>query len=127
MPSGWDVEGMQLCKQRSYGRAVRGNGVFLKEYIYTSWFRRLRRTLSEPRPFIALAAARRMHELGVPTPEVLAAVRAGAVSQPSTWWPRAARRVARPAMPIPPAPMAWTLDGRDRHSMRRGSGIVVSG
>ena len=75
LPSGWDVEGMRLCKQRSYGRAVRGNGVFLKEYIYTSWFRRLRRTLSEPRPFSALAAAQRLKELGIPTPEVLAAVR----------------------------------------------------
>ena len=75
LPSGWDAPGMTLCKQRSYGRAVRGNGVFLKEYIYTSWFRRLRRTLSEPRPFIALAAARRLAELGIPTPAVLAAVR----------------------------------------------------
>jgi len=75
LPSGWDSPGMELCKQRSYGRAVRGNGVFLKEYIYTSWFRRLRRSLSAPRPFIALEAARRMRELGVPTPEVLAAVR----------------------------------------------------
>ena len=56
LPSGWDAEGMRLCKQRSYGRAVRGNGVFLKEYVYTSWFRRLRRTFSTPRPFIALAA-----------------------------------------------------------------------
>ena len=75
LPSGWDAPGMQLCKQRSYGRAVRGNGVFLKEYIYTSWFLRLRRTLSEPRPFIALAAARRLEDLGIPTPRVLAAVR----------------------------------------------------
>ena len=75
LPSGWDAPGMELCKQRSYGRAVRGNGVFLKEYIYTSWFRRLRRTLSEPRPFIALAAARRLEELSIPTPAVLAAVR----------------------------------------------------
>lgn len=66
---------MTLCKQRSYGRAVRGGGVFLKEYVYTSWFRRLRRSFSTPRPFIALAAARRLEELGIPTPEVLAAVR----------------------------------------------------
>lgn len=75
LPSGWDVPGMRLCKQRSYGRAVRGNGVFLKEYVYTSWLLRLRRTFSTPRPFIALAAARRLEELGIPTPRVLAAVR----------------------------------------------------
>ena len=75
LPSGWDVGGMTLCKQRSHGRAVRGNGVFLKEYVYASRWDRFRQRFKTPRPFIALAAARRLEELGIPTPRVLAAAR----------------------------------------------------
>ena len=76
LPSGWDAEGMRLCKRRSYGRAVCGHGLFLKEYVYTSRWDRFRQRFKTPRPFIALAAARRLEELGIPTPRVLAAVRA---------------------------------------------------
>lgn len=71
----WDAPGMELCKARSRGRAVRGGGVFLKEFVYRSFWERLRRRFMPPRPFTALAAARRLAELGVPTPRVLAAAR----------------------------------------------------
>jgi len=66
---------MSVCKARSRGRAVRGNGAFLKEYVYRSLVERLRRRFLSPRPFVALSAAERLAELGVPTPRVLAAVR----------------------------------------------------
>ena len=72
---GWDDPGMRLCKLRSRGRATVGNGVFLKEYVYSSRFERWRRKIMTPRPFIALAAAHRLEALGVPTPRVLAAAR----------------------------------------------------
>ena len=71
----WDDPGMRLCKQRSRGRAVCGNGVFLKEYVYRSPWQRFRRRFGVPRPFVALEAARRLETLGIPTPRVLAAVR----------------------------------------------------
>jgi|GEM_PF-4930152 len=74
-PPGWDDAGMRLCKQRSKGRATVGNGVFLKEYVYRSRWDFWRRRLMTPRPFVALAAARRLAALGVPTPRVLAAAR----------------------------------------------------
>lgn len=69
----WDDAGMMLCKSRSRGRAVCGNGVFLKEYVYRSLWDRFRRRFRTPRPFVSLAAARRLAALGVPTPRVLAA------------------------------------------------------
>ena len=72
---GWDDAGMELCKSRSRGRAVRGNGVFLKEYVYTSPWDKFRQRFKTPRPFVSLEAARRLEELGVPTPPVAAAVR----------------------------------------------------
>ena len=72
---GWDDAGMLLCKSRTRGRAVRGNGVFLKEYVYHSLWDRFRQRFKTPRPFISLAAARRLAELGIPTPRVLAAAR----------------------------------------------------
>lgn len=71
---GWDDAGMRLCKMRSLGRAVRGNGVFFKEYIYRSPGRRFRRRFEVPRPFAALDAALRLERTGIPTPKVLAAV-----------------------------------------------------
>jgi len=74
-PPGWDDPGMRICKQRSRGRATVGNGVFLKEYVYFSRFERWRRRFMAPRPFTALAAARRLEALEVPTPRVLAAAR----------------------------------------------------
>jgi tRNA A-37 threonylcarbamoyl transferase component Bud32 len=72
---GWDDAGMKLCKSRSRGRAVCGNGVFLKEYVYTSAWERFRRRFMALRPFVSLAAARKLEELKIPTPRVLAAVR----------------------------------------------------
>ena len=72
---GWDDAGMRLCKSRSRGRAVCGNGVFLKEYVYTSPWDRFRMRFKTPRPFVSLAAAQRLAELGIPTPRVLAAAR----------------------------------------------------
>ena len=72
---GWDDAGMRLCKARSRGRAVRGNGVFLKEYVYRSLWDKFRRRFMTPRPFVSLAAARRLEALGIPTPHVLAAAR----------------------------------------------------
>ncbi len=74
-PPGWDDAGMKLCKSRSRGRAVCGRGVFLKEYVYTSAWERFRRRFMAPRPFVSLAAARRLEELKIPTPRVLAAAR----------------------------------------------------
>ena len=75
---GWDDAGMELCKSRSRGRVVRGNGVFLKEYVYTSPWDKFRQRFKTPRPFVSLEAARRLEELGVPTPPVAAAVAAPA-------------------------------------------------
>jgi len=72
---GWDDAGMKLCKSRTRGRAVRGGGVFLKEYIYKSLWDRFRQRFKTPRPFVSLEAARRLEELGIPTPHVLAAAR----------------------------------------------------
>jgi tRNA A-37 threonylcarbamoyl transferase component Bud32 len=72
---GWEDAGMQLVKLRSRGRAVVGNGVFLKEYIYCSRWEKFRRRFMPPRPFIALAAARKLETLAVPTPRVLIAAR----------------------------------------------------
>lgn len=72
---GWDDAGMRLCKSRSRGRAVCGNGVFLKEYVYTSAWERFRRRFMPLRPFISLDAARKLEELNIPTPRVLAAAR----------------------------------------------------
>ncbi len=72
---GWDSPGMLPCKQRSRGRVLRGGGAFLKEYVYRTPWQRLRRRLKSPRPFVVLAAARRLEELGVPTPRVLVAAR----------------------------------------------------
>lgn len=72
---GWDDAGMKLCKSRSKGRAVRGNGVFLKEYVYRSFWNRFRQRFRAPRPFVSLDAARRLEQLGIPTPRVLAAAR----------------------------------------------------
>ena len=72
---GWDDAGMILCKARTRGRAVRGNGVFLKEYVYTSPWDKFRQRFKTPRPFVSLAAALRLAELGIPTPRVLAAAR----------------------------------------------------
>lgn len=66
---------MKLCKQRSRGRAVCGNGVFLKEYSYRSPWQKFRRSFGAPRPFVALEAAERLAKLGIPTPKVLAAAR----------------------------------------------------
>ena len=71
----WDDAGMRICKSRSRGRAVCGNGVFLKEYVYRSLWDRFRQRFKTPRPFVSLAAARRLAELGIPTPRVLAAAR----------------------------------------------------
>ena len=65
---GWNDAGMKLCKSRSRGRAVRGNGVFLKEYVYKSLWDRFRQRFKTPRPFVSLAAAQRLAELGIPTP-----------------------------------------------------------
>ena len=72
---GWDDAGMTLCKARARGRAVRGNGVFLKEYVYHSPWDKFRQRFKTPRPFVSLAAAQRLAELGIPTPRVLAAAR----------------------------------------------------
>ena len=72
---GWDDAGMTLCKSRSKGRAVRGGGVFLKEYVYKSLWNRFRQRFRTPRPFVSLDAARRLEQLGIPTPRVLAAAR----------------------------------------------------
>ncbi len=72
---GWDDAGMELCKSRSRGRAVRGNGVFLKEYIYKSPWDKFRQRFKTPRPFVVLAASRRLEQLDIPTPHVLAAAR----------------------------------------------------
>lgn len=72
---GWEDAGMQLVKLRSRGRAVVGNGVFLKEYIYRSRWDRFRQRFKTPRPFVSLDAARRLTELGIPTPRVLVAAR----------------------------------------------------
>lgn len=72
---GWEDAGMRLCKSRFKGRAVCGNGVFLKEYIYRSPWDRFRQRFRKPRPFVSLDAARRLNELSIPTPRVLAAVR----------------------------------------------------
>lgn len=72
---GWDDAGMILCKSRSRGRAVRGSGVFLKEYVYSSLWDGFRMRFKTPRPFVSLDAARRLAELGIPTPRVLAAAR----------------------------------------------------
>lgn len=72
---GWDDAGMKLCKARARGRAVCGNGVFLKEYVYRSLWDRFRRRFTTPRPFLSLDAARRLEALAIPTPPVLAAAR----------------------------------------------------
>lgn len=72
---GWDDAGLRLVKERSRGRAVVGCGVFIKEYVYNSRWEKLRRRFMPPRPFIALAAARRLEALDVPTPRVLIAAR----------------------------------------------------
>ena len=72
---GWDDAGMKLCKARSRGRAVCGDGVFLKEYVYKSLWDKFRQRFKKPRPFVSLEAARRLAELGVPTPRVLVAAR----------------------------------------------------
>ena len=71
----WDDAGMRLCKSRGKGRAVCGNGVFLKEYVYKSLWDRFRQRFKTPRPFVSLDAALRLEELKIPTPRVLAAVR----------------------------------------------------
>lgn len=72
---GWDDAGMKLCKSRARGRAVRGNKVFVKEYVYTSLWEKFRRRFMEPRPFVSLGAARKLEKLGIPTPRVLTAAR----------------------------------------------------
>ena len=72
---GWDDAGMKLCKARSKGRAVCGGGVFLKEYVYKSSWDKFRQRFKTPRPFVSLEAARRLAELGIPTPRVAVAAR----------------------------------------------------
>ena len=68
----------RVCKDRPKVRAVCVNKRFCKEYRIRGWWKLLRYRFREPRPYRALAAALRMREAGIPTAEVLLALRGSA-------------------------------------------------
>ncbi len=70
-----DDPASHICKDRPKVKAVLADGYFLKRYNTLGFFNALRRAFRPPRPMRVLKAARRLQEIGLPTPEVFAALR----------------------------------------------------
>jgi len=69
------ASGARQIKRRPKTRIFANRGMFFKFNLHPTLWRIFRQGFRMPRPYRSLAAALRLEELGVPTPEVLMAVR----------------------------------------------------
>ncbi|MBQ9501181.1 MAG: phosphotransferase [Lentisphaeria bacterium] len=69
------ADGTLLCKNGNTVQAWKNGALFVKRVRHGSMLRAIRHIFEPPRPAICLRAAKRLAEIGIPTPHVTAALR----------------------------------------------------